>query len=524
MTFAPPHATLSPQLTGLIERILTDAPSEHHVHYLNGYLHFHLLQSHNVVRLEQIRAFMVQTHGSTDGRPVSFEDMVSRQSTIWQEHFEKAKKDKETMATPRPTLDFLPNVIGIDIRVHARGRPDDAIYNASPYARKYLPRGNYIAQWQVADDRVLYFPMLRAYPKFTGHEDDGELLAGEHDSDSTFAITSEALSKYFTEPASETQSVISTTKENGEAAHLAVLKLQNGSFVYVVGSKNVHMVIQSTRDIEPACAVGVTIPGTNPFAGAKAVAYGLMRMLDALEPSKRLLFEEFLWQTRLTASFELLCPGHQHVELLDVPHDTPVLFGFSLPTMEMMLPQICVNPLLGFAISTACGVRTVAFQVVPYTGLEFKAVLTAIKCAYQTEGKVNLYVNGRGNVIGLQKYKTAWYVSLRAIREKAKSFLTNVLGKKKVAVGEALRDSHQSVEKRFNAIKRFLQLSDASTAKYCELGKAFITYVATVRLANCGDSDTAKKTVQHDCVDLFPVVWQAFLVATGANDRIDCTV
>ncbi|KAF0752012.1 hypothetical protein AaE_006190, partial [Aphanomyces astaci] len=137
MTFAPPHATLSPQLTGLIERILTDAPSEHHVHYLNG--------------LEQIRAFMVQTHGSTDGRPVSFEDMVSRQSTIWQEHFEKAKKDKETMATPRPTLDFLPNVIGIDIRVHARGRPDDAIYNASPYARKYLPRGNYIAQWQVAD-------------------------------------------------------------------------------------------------------------------------------------------------------------------------------------------------------------------------------------------------------------------------------------------------------------------------------------------------------------------------------------
>ncbi|KAF0700284.1 Aste57867_9192 [Aphanomyces stellatus] len=507
MLFAPPHATLSPQIMRLIDGIMADAPTQHIVHYMKG--------------LDQVRAFMAQTHGQADGTPLSFEDMIARESSIWQEHYEKAKKAKDAMASARPTLNFLPNVVGIDIRVHARGRPDDAIYNASEYARKYLPRGNYIAEWRVSDNRVLYFPMVRAYPKFTGHEDDGE-LASEGGSSDDNSVTSEALSKYFTEPASATRAVISTVKENGEAAHLAVLKLDNGSYVYLVGSKNVHMAIQSEADIEPACQIGMTAPGQNPFAGAKPVAYGIMRMLSALEPEKRTAFCEFLWQTRLTASFELLCPGHQHVELLDVPFDTPVLFGFSLPTMQTMPGvEVCVNPLLGYALARACGVRTVHFEVVPYTGDEFKSVLQAIKRGYQTEGKVNLYVNGAGHVIGLQKYKTAWYVSLRAIREKAKSFLTNVLGKKQMAVGDALVDSHKSIEKRFRAIRTFLGLSAASTDQYAALGKAFVTYIADVRLANCGGSEVAMRTVQHDVVDLFPVVWQAFLQATGANDRID---
>ncbi|CAK4111881.1 unnamed protein product [Aphanomyces euteiches] len=500
MVFAPPHETFSPQIMRALDMILADIPTEHTIHYTRG--------------LTQIRSFMKNTHRAA----TTFEDMVARESAVWQEHFEKAKRAKDAMATPRPMLDFLPNVVGIDIRVHSRGRPDDAIYNASEYARKYLPRGNYIAEWSLADGRKLYFPMVRAYPKFTGHEDDGELL---EDGDST---SNEALSKYFTEPASNTVAVISTVKENGEAAHLAVLKLADGTFVFLVGSKNVHMAIRNEADIEPACQVGVTIPGSNPFAGAKAVAHGIMRMLNALEPEKRLLFCEFLWQTRLTASFELLCPGHQHVELLDVPHDTPVLFGYSLPCMQSMEgAEICVNPLVGYAFSRFCGVRTVQFDVVPYTGLEFKAVLHAIKSGYQTEGKVNLYVNGAGNVIGLQKYKTAWYVSLRAIREKAKSFLSSVLGKKQLPVAQALVESHDGIKKRFRAIQKFLQLSDASVQQYCALGQAFVTYIAQVRLANCGDSEPAMKVVQHDVTDLFPVVWQAFLASTGANDRIDCS-
>ncbi|EQC36447.1 hypothetical protein SDRG_05902 [Saprolegnia diclina VS20] len=505
--FAPTHTNLSPSLLGVVEALLMDAPSEHAIHYTRG--------------LEQIRAYMRSRHAGPDGAPLAFRDMVLKWSAEWAEHVDKAIASPIAMATERPMLPFLEGLVGIDIRVAARGRPDDAIYNGDEYARKYYPRGNYVAKWALDAATTAYFPLVRAYPKFTGHEDDGELSAG--DDAQTASIASEALSKYFTKPATETKSVISTVKENGEAAHLAVLKKADGSFVYLVGSKNVHMAITTASDIEKAIAIGTT-NGQNPFAGARPVAYGMLRMLEGLAPAKRTMFCEFLWQTRLTASFELLCPNHQHVELLNVPEDTPVLFGFSFPTLGSLDGvEICMNPLLGYALGRYCGVRTVQYDVVPYTGAEFKAVLSAIKTGYQTEGKVNLYVDGTGAVIGLQKYKTAWYVSLRAIREKAKAFLVAVLGKKKkMAPDDALSLTHKQLEKRFVAITNWLQLAPTDAHAYCDLGKAFVSYVASVRLASCAGNASAQKTVQHDVTDLFPVVWREFLEATDRTDRIHC--
>ncbi|OQR87652.1 hypothetical protein ACHHYP_08416 [Achlya hypogyna] len=501
--FAPTHTKLSASLLRAVEAILVDAPPEHAVHYTQG--------------LAQIRAYMRATHAGPDGAPMAFRDMVLKWSSTWEEHVATAKASPIAMATERAMLPILDGLAGIDIRVAARGRPDDAIYNSDEYARKYLPRGNYVAKWTLDETTTAYFPLVRAYPKFTGHEDDGELAASEE------TLAPEALSKYFTKPVSETASVISTVKENGEAAHLAVLKKADGSFIYLVGSKNVHMAISCEADIDKAIAIG-SAPGQNPFAGARPVAYGLLRMLASLTPAKRELFCEFLWQTRLTASFELLCPAHQHVELLDVPEDTPVLFGLSFPVLQSQPGvEICMNPLLGLALARRCGVRTVAFAVVPHTGTELKDVLAAIKSGYQTEGKVNLYVDATGAVIGLQKYKTAWYVSLRAIREKAKSLLTAILGKKKkLPVDEALALSHKQLTKRFEAIRGWLQLRPESAAAYCALGQAFTTYVATVRLASCSGNVSAQKTVQHEVTDLFPVVWREFLAATGHSDKIDC--
>ncbi|OQS06156.1 hypothetical protein THRCLA_01793 [Thraustotheca clavata] len=503
--FAHTHSTLSNDVLRVIESIMMEAPEDHAVHYMKG--------------LQQIRGYMTKFHTGSDGSSLSFEDMVQKWNGEWQEHVDKAKSSPIAMATERAMLPFMEGLSGIDIRVAARGRPDDAIYNGDEYARRYYPRGNYVAKWNLGN-KVVYFPMVRAYPKFTGHEDDGELLNEEND---TSSVASEALSKYFTKPATNTKTVISTTKENGEAAHLAVLKKTDGSFVYLVGSKNVHMAIQSISDIEKAIAVG-SAPGQNPFAGARPVAFGILRMLEKLSPAKRNIFCEFLWQTRLTASFELLCPNHQHVELLDVSEDTPVLFGFSFSTLNSMPGiEICMNPLLGYALAQFCGVRTVAFDIVAYTGNEFKNVLSAIKSGYQTEGKVNLYIDNEGCVIGLQKFKTAWYVSLRAIREKSKSFLTSVLGKKKkLQVPDALALSHKQLYKRFGAIAKWLQLPKDKADQYCELGTAFISYIANVRLAACDGNPTAQKSVQHEVTDLFPIVWRDFLTTSELSDRIDC--
>ncbi|KDO19460.1 hypothetical protein SPRG_15365 [Saprolegnia parasitica CBS 223.65] len=490
--FAPTHTSLSPALLRVVEALLMDAPSEHAIHYTRG--------------LEQIRAYMRSRHAGPDGAPLPFRDMVLKWSAEWAEHVEKAIASPIAMATERPMLPFLEGLVGIDIRVAARGRPDDAIYNGDEYARKYYPRGNYVAKWALDAATTAYFPLVRAYPKFTGHEDDGELSAGDT-TQAAASIASEALSKYFTKPATETESVISTVKENGEAAHLAVLKKADGSFVYLVGSKNVHMAISTTSDIEKAIAVG-SPNGQNPFAGARPVAYGLLRMLEGLSPAKRSIFCEFLWQTRLTASFELLCPNHQHVELLAVPDDTPVLFGFSFPTLGSQDGvEICMNPLLGYALARYCGVRTVQFDVVPYTGAEFKAVLSAIKTGYQTEGKVNLYVDGS--------------VCARSARRPSRSW-SRCWAKEEMTPDEALALTHKQLEKRFVAITNWLQLADADAQAYCDLGKAFVTYVASVRLASCDGNASAQKTVQHDVTDLFPVVWKEFLEATDRSDRINC--
>ncbi len=94
------------------------------------------------------------------------------------------------------------SVAGIDIKVHARNCPDDRIYQQSEFARKYLPRGNYLLQ---VEDHSLatttYFPLIRAYPKFTGHEDG-------HDSEGD----KQEIELYFVKTMEHSKYVISTSK------------------------------------------------------------------------------------------------------------------------------------------------------------------------------------------------------------------------------------------------------------------------------------------------------------------------
>jgi len=40
-----------------------------------------------------------------------------------------------------------------------------------------------------------------------------------------------------------------------------------------------------------------------------------------------------------------------------------------------------------------------------------------------TEGRVVYFLNGENHVIGLLKKKSTWYIILRALREKSKSYL-----------------------------------------------------------------------------------------------------
>eukprot|EP00644_Phytophthora_capsici_P001971 jgi/Phyca11/128290/e_gw1.74.41.1 len=469
----------------------------------------------------QLETFLQRQH---EGATI-FEQEMEKESTKWEEHLAKAWEDDDVRVQKRHVLpELLPGLETIyDIKVGKPGRPDDAVYLKSQYAREWLPRGNCIAEWKTQNG-TYFFPLVRGYRKFTGQEDDGELKKRTGNEE-------EELSKFFTKPQALTKWVISTTKENGEAGHLSVLKRSDGEFVYVLGSKNTHLMAQTLEDIERTRELHKK--ESDPYTAAAPIATAILKMLLSLQLTKRTLLCEFLWQTRATASFELLCPGHQHVQLLDyLTEDTPVFYGLSLMTLDIVDgTEICVNPVLLYEFMQALGVRTVTYDIVDFNPDEFDAALERSKSAYQHEGGVHLFLDEEAAVIGMQKHKSVWYVCLRAIREKAKTFCRTLYSKKPpkgrakpLTPNEALKIGKQSVHKRFQAIPGFLGISDEVSNAYETLGEQFLEYLFEVELFHGvaeGEEQEAKcKQIAQDVADLFPIVWKRFLEYTGVSDII----
>ncbi|KAI9919705.1 hypothetical protein PsorP6_017793 [Peronosclerospora sorghi] len=360
--------------------------------------------------------------------------------------------------------------------------------------------------------------------KFTGQEDNGELKQPQ-EKDEEHVLT------FFLKPQSHSKWVISTTKENGETGHLAVLKRSDGEFVYVVGSKNTHLVVQTLEDIERTRELGKQVNGGDVFFAATSISIPILRMIMTLEAPKRTLLCEFLWQTRATASFEVLCLSHQHVQLLDyLTQDTPVFYGLSL--MSFNSPddaEMCVNPVLLYEFMRALGVRTVAYDIAQFTPENVENVLERSKRAYKHEGSVHLFLDDRAAVIGMQKSKSIWYVCLRAIREKAKSFCRTLYSTKvskdrttPLSPIEKLDTAKKAIHARFKTIPPFLKISDEVANVYETLGKQFIEYLFEFELfcglAASGDQKEQCKQVTKDVTNLFPMMWRKFLDHTGQTD------
>ena len=91
---------------------------------------------------------------------------------------------------------------------------------------------------------------------------------------------------------------------------------------------------------------------------------------------------------------------------------------------------MCLNPLEGFEKMSSFGFKVVSHEVVglsPETGVPVDEQLEdhfqMIRRLRGTEGRVVYFLNGERQVIGLLKKKSAWYIILRALREKIKSYL-----------------------------------------------------------------------------------------------------
>lgn len=134
----------------------------------------------------------------------TFEDYIQSVSKEWNAYMVAIDEHKQVCKqTNRGRMAAMQSIEGIDLKVQAHRCPDDKIYKKHLFARQNMPRGNFIGKWiHPENESVHYFPLLRAYPKFSGHEDDGEL-----EKNSTNEVE-----KYFTEPICKTHQVISTRK------------------------------------------------------------------------------------------------------------------------------------------------------------------------------------------------------------------------------------------------------------------------------------------------------------------------
>ncbi|CAI5734413.1 unnamed protein product [Peronospora farinosa] len=507
--FAPPSACLSDKVRNFLDELEPLQDANRLMHMRTG--------------RRQLETFLKKQHEGS----ATFEQEIKRDSLQWKEHVDKARQDKDIRVQDRQVLPgLLPGLkLMHDIKVGRPGKPDDAVYLKSAYARQWLPRGNCIAEWQV-EDTTYFFPLVRGYRKFTGQEDDGELKQATKSGEIE-------LSKFFIKPQTQSKWVISTSKENGEAGHLAVLKRSDGEFVYVLGSKNTHVLARTINDIECATENQKKTDVSDTFFAPTIVAAAILRMVIGLSSHNRNVLCEFLWQTRATASFEVLCPSHQHVQLLDyLSEDTPVFYGLSLMTFDCLEgTEICVSPVLLYEFMRKLGIHTVTYEVVAFNADAFEATLELSKGAYQHEGDVYLFLDEAGTVIGMQKHKSVWYVCLRAIREKAKTFC-RALNSRKPLKGrskpmspkEALDTAKESMQKRFQAIARFVRISDETSNAFKALGQQFIEYLFENELFRgvaAGKEEEQKcKQAAKDVAYRFPVVWKRFLQEAGVNDAI----
>ncbi|XP_037070079.1 uncharacterized protein LOC119091407 [Pollicipes pollicipes] len=378
----------------------------------------------------------------------------------------------------------------VDIKVGGRRRePDDKIYNRNPDIRRRVARGNCVLELRGpgATHRLC---LVHALKKFTGGMGDEDDETDDGD-DANWR-------RFFLQPLETASRLVLTQKANGEAAHLSARWL-DGAFLLCVGSKNVHMVLRREVDIE--------LYSEPRYQVARQVAAALWRHLAALDDEQRRHLLSFLHHTRFTAVFELLQPDHQHVEdLSHLEHAELRFITWTLsfdPSSEPATSLCSCPPELAFRLAESFGLKTVRYSVVTDNiEEELPDIMLRVRKAHGFEGKVIFFVDDDGNVIGMLKKKTAWYILLRALREK----LCFALGKFPFAEFRSL------VEKRFRAIQAWLGLDDAFVENWIELGMAFAKW--------CKDHDYDTETLRT----MLPPLWSQFLRKSGRTDHFEAHI
>jgi len=403
-----------------------------------------------------------------------------------------------------------------DVQVSGRRRePDDKIYANNAKIRALVARGNTLLSFRRDGADVVCFP-LQGMMKFTGGmgDDDDQDNGGDN-------VTWQ---RFFTRPSEEADHIVSTSKENGSAAHLSAIEV-DGELVLIGGSKNSHLVLSWQHGEED-----LRLYPASPWAVAKVIMQAFFDLFKEIGEERTRRFLTLLAHCHITAIFEMLDPHDQHVELLTNARPLVRFITFTAgwqggDTRSVQENRLCMYPLHSVRVAESYGIPTIRCEVVPLSrddpetrATQFEALQTAIRGDFGDEGKVLYFATEDNEVIGLLKKKTVWYIMLRALREKYKAYVAFLHRKRTgkpthspTLEAEKTRIDSQ-IEKRFRAIQKWIGFSDHYREQWTRLGLQGNAWVA--------QQLQAKKLDLDDLGRMFPVVWHRFLKDSGANDHI----
>uniref|UniRef100_A0A7S1KUP7 DUF7920 domain-containing protein n=1 Tax=Percolomonas cosmopolitus TaxID=63605 RepID=A0A7S1KUP7_9EUKA len=336
-----------------------------------------------------------------------------------------------------------------DCKIQCRG-PDDRIYLSQTIPhheriRRHITRGCVLVHLKATQEDQQYdsskeqkrpacFYLFQGYGKFLGMtEDDDDDMARQKDSAASNAeqqnvdeSSTTQSDLFFHEKHSNAHHLIRIEKENGKAAHFAVIKLPGApnSYLFVAGSKNVHILFRNREDVQRVQdkeRQNSKWRNHGPSLHCR-IAELLLDFLDEMDKEKREEFLSTLSGHGLMMNFELMLKEEQHVVDYQLEKHELRFLAFTPRTFENdeFCNQIgkCLPVVASMEWVKQFGFKTARYEVEDYTPDNLQKMIESVRKTPNSEGAVIYFADAYNRTLGLWKVKSEWYIILRAIREK----------------------------------------------------------------------------------------------------------
>ena len=200
--------------------------------------------------------------------------------------------------------------------------------------------------------------------------------------------------------------VVKMNKANGKFCAISMVKVQ-GVTILVICSKGVHKFclideLDTFIDTESGLITGIAKAFKNQFT-----------KLTEIQKTNLI--------SRLTSGFTVIGEYNDGAHLIPLPEEEeePYIEFFGFSKNQGPIPEtesLAGNPIKDMVEIGTLGLRTVGFQT--YTKEEFDSIPGNImRQGKFSEGFVFYYIDDRETVLGIEKYKTTWYILWRMLRQ-----------------------------------------------------------------------------------------------------------